>query len=741
MLGPAIVIAVVLLANAAYLVRYTDPNPLGPRGALAASVVKGPLPGERTIDPNNGFITQAIGRQAAHQIRTGAVPLWNPYEGAGSPLLANAQSAALFPPTMLNLLSNGLFYETLLLELVAGLSTYFLMLRLRVHEFAAVAAGAAFALNGTFAWLQNGAMLPVAFLPLVLLGVERARDRSRVEGGSRGGWVMIAVAIALGVFAGFVETVYIYGLLVGAWTVLRLVELDRTQRRRFATKVASGVAAGALLAAPLLIPFAGYLGVADVGGHEGVFSTWTLPSAALPTVMGMPYAFGPIFAFTDPQHLISTVWGNVGGFLSATLVMLAIIGTFGRRERGLRLVLVGWIAFCVAKTWGPDFFVRIVNHIPGMNSVAFYRYMSPSLSMAVVVLAGLAIDDMVSGKVSKRRLAIGAACTSGLLVIAALVARNPVQDAPGAHRYLVLSFVWGLVVTGTIVVVALVLRGGRLAVGVCAVLVVDVVVMFAVPTLSAPRAVATDTRSVAWLQANAGVQRFFTYGPIAANYGSYFDIGSAAASDLPIPRRWSDWLKEHLGPATDPVNLPFLAEGQASVTANPDVLRSLAVSYVVTGAHFGVGEPLNSALTLVHRDSVADVYSLSGARPYFDVKRASCRVVPRGREEVRVTCTAPTRLVRRETYVPEWSATVNGQPTTIEVADGLFQAVRLPAGTSVVRFSYTPARWTLTIVAFALGVLWVLVALVLRATGVDARSWRMRSRLREPEHPVPAEGL
>ena len=89
----------------------------------------------------------------------------------------------------------------------------------------ALAAGVAFGLNGTFSWLQNGAMLPVAFLPLVLLGVERAVTATRDR--RRGHWILISVAIVLAAYSGFVETAYLYGLLVAGWTVLGVCSISR----------------------------------------------------------------------------------------------------------------------------------------------------------------------------------------------------------------------------------------------------------------------------------------------------------------------------------------------------------------------------------------------------------------------------------------------------------------------------------------------------------------------------------
>ena len=82
-----------------YLLGVSEANPLGPRSGLAYSVLTGPLGGSQTIDPNNGFISQALSHRAMLDLVHLHLPWWNPYEGTGTPLAGEMQSAALFPPT------------------------------------------------------------------------------------------------------------------------------------------------------------------------------------------------------------------------------------------------------------------------------------------------------------------------------------------------------------------------------------------------------------------------------------------------------------------------------------------------------------------------------------------------------------------------------------------------------------------------------------------------------------------
>ena len=67
-------------------------------------------------------------------------------------MLGETQSAALFPPTLLTVFSNGQLYEHMLLELIAGICTYLLLRRILVARPAALAGAIAFALCGKFAW-------------------------------------------------------------------------------------------------------------------------------------------------------------------------------------------------------------------------------------------------------------------------------------------------------------------------------------------------------------------------------------------------------------------------------------------------------------------------------------------------------------------------------------------------------------------------------------------------------------
>ena len=144
---------------------------------------------------------------------------WNPFEGTGTPLAGEMQSAALSPFTIFTAVSNGQLYEHMLFELISGISTYLLLRRLGIARWASTAAAIVFALNGTFAWFTHAPVNVVPFLPLLLLGIESAYAAS--VAGRRGGWWLIAVAGALSVYAGFPETAYINAMFAGLWVLWR----------------------------------------------------------------------------------------------------------------------------------------------------------------------------------------------------------------------------------------------------------------------------------------------------------------------------------------------------------------------------------------------------------------------------------------------------------------------------------------------------------------------------------------
>jgi hypothetical protein len=545
---------------------------------------------------------------------------------------------------------------------------------------------------------------------------------------------VIAIATALAIYSGWIETLYIFSLLVGAWVVLRFVQLASDQRWWFARKAGAGAACGALLAAPLLIPFLGYLGAADVGGHAaGTFSTYTLPKQALSTVAGLPYALGPVLGYHDPQGKIYAVWANVGGFLSIAIVFLALLGCFGRRQRPLRLLLVAWVVLCLVKSFGPHFLVDLFNLLPGADRVAFYRYMPASLELAAIVLAAFAVDDLIRGTIDRRGIAIVTACVIALLGLVALVVRGTV-DAAGANRYLVVSLLWAVGVVAVLVVAAWLGKGRPLlAILVVGLVIVDVGAAYAVPTFSAPRRIEVDTTSVTWLKNHLHTTRYFTFYPVAANYGSYWDIGSVASTNVPIPKRWFDKLQAALGAGIEPGDFSFTVAGLTAVSAHPRLLQQLSATYVLL-AHGGqMGAPLAPDLVLVHRDRAADIYRLRGAKPYFETRSGNCRINVRNRRSAELNCRSRARLVRRELSFPGWTATVDGRSVPIRTVDRLFQTIDVPEGTSHVEFSYVPPHWTLAVLMFLVGLLWLVSPTIMRM--VVARSSRDQSVARIGEAP------
>jgi Bacterial membrane protein YfhO len=688
----AAVAVAVVLANLPYLLGYFDPNPLGTRSGLASSITQGLINGKPTIDPNIGYSSQAIGHLAALDILHLHLPWWNPYEATGMPLLGETQSAALFPPTLLTAFSGGQVYERMLLELIAGISTYVLLRRLRITRPAACAGAIAFALNGTFAWFAHAAINPVPFLPMLLLGIERAYTATRA--GRPGGWRLIVVAGGLSIYAGFPEVAYLDALMALCWLGWRAGCLEGGQRRTLAVKAALGGAGAALVSAPMLIAMSGFLGHADVGVHTTAqLGAEHLPASATAQLL-MPYVYGQINS--DPR---AEIWTMVGGYLSTSLLLFAAVGLCARARRGLRLVVLGWGLLVFARMYGqPPLLGHVIGVLPDMSKVEVFRYGTPALELSVIVLAALGLDDLARVPEHRRRLLWGALAIAGLVVAAVLAAR-PVVHGLGAgfhHRpYFVASILWAALVVAAAAGIALLRNARTRALLLALVVVGDALALFVVPEFSAPRADRVDVAPVAYLQRHLGTSRFFTLGPVAPNYGSYFRLATLNINDFP-PTAYAGYVHARLDPVVDPGLFVGNFGGwrprgapspESELMRHLDGYRAAAVRYVLTPAGQSLPQG-NRSFRLVRRTPTTWIYQLAGTSSYFTAH--GCQIRSNGRESAQLSCRGPSTLVRRETWFPGWTARVDGRLTPIRRVDGLFQAVSVPAGSHRIVFSFAP---------------------------------------------------
>jgi hypothetical protein len=697
-----VIVGVVLLANIAYVSGFANGDAISWTSGIAHSVC-GLVCGRSSTDINVGIITQPLGHLAANDILHGHLPWWNSFEGLGQPLAGEMQSAALFPLVVLLAMPGGLLWLHLVLEVIAGVSTYFLARRLGVRVPFAVVGGALFALNGTFAWLANSVVNPLAFLPMLLLGVEIVL--ANASNRSRRGWYVMATALALSIYAGFPEVAYLDGLLCLVWTLVRLQSVPRSFRWVAARRLGLATAVGAVLSLPALVAFADFLRVAYVGGHVStVDGSWSLSAHAIPMLFD-PYVYGTIYGNTH----VFTTWGEIGGYFGASVCALALVGLFGARHRGLRVALALWLVVGLMSAYdllGTRSWWKV---LPLMSTVSVPRYVMPSCELAIVMLATLGLSDLAEHQSSRRRLTGATLFMVVVLVGGGVVAHDLKYRTVIDTKTRVVLIVIGLI---PFVGLALLFGASRLsdhydvALAAGAVLVVESLLLFVVPTLGAPRHVTTDTAPIHYLQTHQGEGRFLDLTVLRPNWGSEFDLNALNATDLPFPRSFERYIQRQLFPGLKPRDA-FTRDRTSGIVAQEAALASHFKAYEDASVKFLLAPrslrllPSLTALDVkpVWHDSLATIYTLPHSRPFFS---SSCNVSSTDVNVATVNCASTdATLLRTELSMPGWTATVNGRATTIHTVDGVYQEVTLPRGTSTVSFSFMPPHED---VALALGV-------------------------------------
>ena len=387
------------------------------------------------------------------RIRHADLPVWNPYNGAGAPHLANYVSAVFSPfsaPFYVLPLRLALVAAAGLKLFVLGLFTYLFLRRVRVSHLGALVGGVAFMFAGYhlvwLSWPHPGA---VVCLPAGLFFAETAIQavNRRRRWLAWGGYTLAVLAAYL---AGHPESMFFSWGLVLLYVPVRVALLRRPAREKLGLG-AGFLAAGLLatgLAAVQLLPFAEYLGrstaYAEGSTRAMTHFDWRfLVLDAFPNLYGNPsqryHDLGPMAGLLRlPSG--APAGGNyneaAGTFIGLLVLLLAAAGLASILRRRtfpvvfLALAAIGWQVY-VHDVGGIS---RAVGSLP-LVELSIINRSQPIWLFAVAGLAGFGVDWLRT--VSRPALAAPAVAAAGLAllgvaVVAALAVQDRAQEVAGA---------------------------------------------------------------------------------------------------------------------------------------------------------------------------------------------------------------------------------------------------------------------------------------------------------------------
>lgn len=281
-----------------------------------------------------GLFTYPVAHYFRECFWHGQLPLWNPFNNFGVPLLAQWNTSIFYLPSLFFLLfplTWALAVFNLMHLAFAGFGMYFLARRWTGSQLAASVAGMAFAFNGLslhmLMWISN--LAAWAWMPWVVLAVEKSWT------GSRRALGLAAFAGAMQMLAGAPEIIILTWLVLGfAW--LGAFWRGTVPRKRLFGRLAVVCLLIAGIAAAQLLPFLQLLAHSQRDTSYGD-SKWSMPG------WGWANFFVPLFRCSpsldgifsqDEQQWTSSYYMGIG------VVALAMLAFWRARQPRVRWLIV-----------------------------------------------------------------------------------------------------------------------------------------------------------------------------------------------------------------------------------------------------------------------------------------------------------------------------------------------------------------------------------------------------------------
>ncbi len=666
------------------------------------------------------------------QVHQGHLPLWNSYSALGMPLAFNWESAPLSLPVLFGyLFPVRLAYtvQVIVTVVIAGTGVYVLGRLFRLGILGCVTAAIVFELSGPFiallGWPESSVMSwggwILAAIVLVLRGDKRARAI-----------VLLAVVLALAIYAGDPEGVLLLGLSVaafaGAMLLLRMPALRGSGPViRPVIDLGLAVVAGTAIAAPLILPGLQFA----KGSNRSVVGPALAPKGLPPKELlhiifqgfdGLPLAHNEWFGVSAYEFTAAYV-----GVTALVLAAAALVVRWRRPEvRSMALVAVamGLLVFVPP----------LVSLLDRSVTRIYWIFALAPMALALAVLAGMGMDVLVRSYADprvRRVLGMGFAAMAVLLGIVWLVTRGgltPLQATIRSH-----SFIWPTVVVWMLARRSMRtdIRLGSVTVGVgslagSVLLLVTTGFLFAsgAPLFSSSSSYPTSTPAVRSLDRAIGnglvgfgtSPSFPSSLGIMVNANLLYNVQEFALYDPLTPHAY---FAQHDAPTSE---LSEYEDVFSPTVSSIRAARLYGISYLLEP--YGVPGPPGSVfdrrvgdeyLYRVPGAAAATLVALrnNGSLPGKYTNGAPVNVSHSDPSSWRMITHGNTQSVLRLrlSNVPGWHATIDGKQVDLTPFAGVMLQVRVPPGRHVVALHYWPSTFPIGILV-ALGALSGLVVLL-----------------------------
>lgn len=672
-------------------------------------------------------------------LKNGEIPLWNPYNFSGSPLLANHQSSVFYPLSIVFLFFPTPVAWTIMAVLQHLFSSVFMYLYLRkigLSLLAGILSSISFSYSLFFTAFSQYITIghTVMWLPLILWSIENLREHRK-----RGVGILFISCVSM-LLAGHIQIAAVILLVTACYALAR-----KTPKIALLTILVSIGATAFQIIPTIELSYLSARTSHDIQylSTALLLQPYQLLLFLIPDLFGNP---------ATNNYLLNDTYATNAIGIGIVSFILAVIAFLPHKQNQITRVTKLALAITLLITVRNPISVLLYSlPIPILASS------SPSnmlflVSFFMSILAGVGLDLMKLHKLSLRSPIVLLIILLGSAYLLPMIG-IPISTKNLLYGAGIAAFAFILLFLST-----------RLKPLLLVLLVIDLLYFFNKFTPFVPRALVFPQPPIfAWLADNAGLNRFWGYGSasIEANFATQYGLFSPDGYDPLYPKRYGEFLgASSNGNLTD----VFTGSNRSDAVISPEfseagkkILNVLGVLYILDRT-----ENLSTANTFPP-DVFPQVYNRDGWIVYkntlalprlflatsyqrFDSQEsfegtffdpsflpgstlllekepsAACCSGPPGNvtvnryeeSEIEATTTTegPQLLFLSDTHFPGWRAYIDDKETEVLRAHYAFRAVVVPAGSHTVTFRYEPTSFYFGLKVSMISILAILCVLM-----------------------------